>query len=119
MKDFTKILSRVSYFLEEYTPYSEDANPPIFLFLKDKLSKYLARNLAEKISRDVFEHQLYRNSELVDIYLDLCLRVNHAKFYKCKIAYETRTSVYYVMYDRHILLIYFRKSEANDNQTNI
>jgi len=80
----------------------------MFLFLKDKLSIIINRNQAEKINRERFEQQIYQNSELVDVYLELYGRYKKAIFFKYRIEYEGRISIYYVMFEKWIILVYCR-----------
>ena len=110
---FRKLLCRVTYFLPEYYPLHEEAgSAPMFLFIKDRMEQLMKGKDAAVIDRLEFESQLVKNEALSETYLEMFSLA--AIFYKCRFEYEGLQMEYFIMYDKRIRLIYFRKFEIGE-----
>jgi len=105
-----KLLFRITYFLPEYFPiHEESGSGPVFLFIKDRIEYLVKRREAVLIDRSEFESHLYLREDLSEVYLDMFSATAH--FYKFRFEYDGILLVYYIMVDKRIRLIYFRKFE--------
>jgi len=110
---YRKLLYRVTYFMPEYTPLHEvEGYSPMFLFIKDRMEQLMKGKDSVLIDRIEFESHLVKNDDLSEIYLEL-FSIS-TKFYKCKFEYERRLIIYYIMVEKRIKLIYFRKIKIQD-----
>lgn len=107
---YRKLLFRVTYFLPEYFPiHEESGSGPVFLFIKDRIEELIKRRDAVLIDRSEFESHLDRSDDLSEVYLDMFSSTAH--FYKFRFEYDGILLVYYIMVDKRIRLIYYRKVE--------
>ncbi len=110
---YRKLLYRMTYLLPEYFPiYEVKSSAPIFLFIKDRMEQLINGKDAAAIDRLEFESNLIKNDNLSEIYFELFSLT--AKFYKCRFEYDGILTVYYIMLERRIKLIYFRKVEIQN-----
>jgi hypothetical protein len=99
--------------LPEYFPiYEVESSAPIFLFIKDRMEQLIKGKDALAIDRLEFESHLIKNDDLSEIYFELFSLT--AKFYKCRFEYDGILTIYYIMFERRIKLIYFRKIEIQN-----
>ena len=106
---FKKLLYRTTYFQPEYTPmYEKPGSDILFLFLKDRMEQLMKSKDATLIDRQEYESHLIKNDDLEEAYLELFSL--SALFYKCKFEYEGRLMEYFIMYEKRILLVYFKKT---------
>ncbi len=107
---YRKLLFRITYFLPEYFPiHDESGSGPVFLFIKDRIEELIKRREAVLIDRSEFESHLYRRDDLSEVYLDMFSTTAH--FYKFRFKYDGIHLEYYIMVDKRIRFIYFRKFE--------
>lgn len=112
---FRKLLCRVTYFLPEYYPLHEEAgSAPMFLFIKDRMEQLMKGKDASVIGREEFESHLSKNEALTEAYLEMFSTA--ALFYLCRFKYDGMQMEYFIMYDKRIRLIYFRKFEAPEGE---
>lgn len=110
---FQKLLFRVTYFLPEYFPIHEGyRSASVFLFLKDRMEQLIKGRDAVEIDRAEFESHTGKNEDLTETYFEMFSM--SAKFFKCKFHYDGMLVLYYIMFEKRIKLIYFRKFEIED-----
>ncbi|HRH65181.1 MAG TPA: hypothetical protein PLU53_02675 [Bacteroidia bacterium] len=112
---FRKLFCWVTYFLPEYYPIHEEAgSAPMFLLIKDRMEQLMKGKDAAVIDRLEFESHLVKNEALSETYLEIFSLA--AIFYRCRFEYEGMQMEYFIMYDKRIRLIYFRKFEAPEGE---
>ncbi|MBK7887710.1 MAG: hypothetical protein IPJ86_10585 [Bacteroidetes bacterium] len=110
---YRKLLYRVTYFFPEYFPiHEEEGSGPIYLFIKDRIEELIKGKDAVFIDRTDFESHLNKRDDLSEAYLDLFS--TKAIFYKCRFEYDGIQIDYYIMVEKRIRLIYYRKVELKN-----
>ena len=100
-----------------YFPIYEGEVPaPIFLFIKDRMEQLIRGKDSVLIDRAEFESHLIKKDELSETSFDLFSL--SANFYKCRFEYDGMLVIYYIMFEKRIRLIYFRKIEIEDEEIN-
>ena len=100
-----------------YFPIYEGEVPaPIFLFIKDRMEQLIRGKDSVLIDRAEFESHLIKKDEQSETSFDLFSL--SANFYKCRFEYDGMLVIYYIMFEKRIRLIYFRKIEIEDEEIN-
>jgi len=108
-----RLIGRVSWNLEPFSPVTPYINPQTYLILSTKFSKFERWHETEKILREEFEELLKYSEDLIDAYLDVYAK--KATFYKCIVSSETRHFQYFMMKSREgLAMLYYREVEIID-----